>query len=47
MIVVLPTMRANERDELQLDLYMPSTESADEGGPGYRVRELWVQRLCI
>ena len=34
-IVVLSKMRANEGDELQLDVYMSGTEGADEGGSGY------------
>lgn len=44
-VVMLSALRANERDELQLDLHMPGTESPDERGSGDRVRKLWMQRV--
>lgn len=44
-VVMLSALRANERDELQLNLHMPGTESPDEGGSGDRVRKLWMQRV--
>jgi len=44
---VLLAVCADERNEFQLDLYMSRTESADEGGPGGGMCELWMQRLCF
>lgn len=46
-IVMLPEVRANERNKLQLHLHMPGSKSADEGGSSNRVRELWMQRVCF
>lgn len=46
-IAVLSEVCPDEGDELQLDVYMSGPKSADEGGPGGGVCELWVQRLCF
>lgn len=44
---MLLKMRTDEGDELQLDVHMPGTKGADEGGSEYRVCELWMQRMCF
>jgi len=46
-LVMLPKVRANEGNELQLNMYMSGPQSTNEGGSGGRVCELWMQRLCI
>lgn len=46
-VVVLLEVRANEGDELQLDVYMPCAQGADEGRTGGRVCELRVSRMCV
>jgi hypothetical protein len=46
-VAVLPAMRPDEGDELQLDVHMPCSQGADEGGSGGGVCELWVQRMCV
>jgi hypothetical protein len=47
VIVVLSEMRADEGDQLQLDVHMSGPESTDEGGSGSGMRQLWVQRMCL
>lgn len=34
VVVMLPPLRANERDQLQLHVYMSGSKGTDEGGPG-------------
>jgi hypothetical protein len=46
-VVMLLKMCADQGDELQLYVHMPGTEGADEGGPEYRVCELWMQGMCL
>lgn len=46
-IVVLSQVRADQRDQLQLDLHLPRSQGATEGGPGYSVRQLWLQRVRV
>ena len=34
LVVMLPPLRTNERDQLQLHMYMSGSKGTDEGGPG-------------
>jgi hypothetical protein len=34
VVVMLPPLRANERDQLQLHMYMSGSKGTDEGRPG-------------
>lgn len=41
-------MRADQGDQLQLDVHMSRAQSTDEGRDKRgSVRELWLQRLCF
>jgi hypothetical protein len=44
---VLLEVRANKGNELQLDVYMPCAQGADERGTGGGVRELRVSRVRV
>ncbi|RDW89470.1 hypothetical protein BP6252_01502 [Coleophoma cylindrospora] len=37
-VAMLPAMCTNQRDQLQLNMHMPGSQSTDERGPCYRVR---------
>jgi hypothetical protein len=46
-LALLPPLRTNEGNQFQLYMYMSGSQSTDEGRSSDRVRELWVQRLCL
>ena len=46
-IALLPEMRTDEGDQLQLDMYLPRAQGSAEGGSRYPVRQLWLQRMRV
>jgi hypothetical protein len=46
-LAMLPPVYPDERDKLQLDVYLQGPEGAAEGGANDRVRELRMQRMCV
>jgi hypothetical protein len=44
---LLPSVRPDQRDQLQLDVHLPRAQGAAQGGPGNPVRELWLPRMLV